>query len=58
MYSLQIKILEQKINQLLSNKPLSKDQTIEVVNLQNEVKMLHRLEWDETYETVKIEDDR
>lgn len=58
MYARQIKILEQKINQLVSTKPVSQDQMMEVFSLQSEVKRLRRLEWDEIYETVKLEEDR
>ena len=58
IYARQIKILEQKINQLVSTKPVSQDQMMEVFSLQSEVKRLRRLEWDEIYETVKLEEDR
>lgn len=58
MYAKQIKVLEQRIDQLKATKPVTADVMLEIFNLQTEVKKLRKLEWDEIYETVKMENDR
>ena len=58
MYAKQIKVLEQRIDQLKATKPVTADVMLEIFNLQTEVKKLRKLEWEEIYETVKMENDR
>lgn len=58
MYAKQIKVLEQRIDQLKATKPVTADVMLEIFNLQTEVKKLRKLEWDEIYETVKMDNDR
>ena len=56
-YTQQIKILEQKLEQL-SKVPFEKDNTYKVLQIQSEIKKMRRLEWEENYERVKLEEDR
>ena len=56
-YTQQIKILEQKLEQL-SKVPFEKDNTYKVLQIQAEIKKMRRLEWEEMFERVKLEEDR
>jgi len=56
-YTQQIRILEQKLEQL-SRMPSSKDSTYKVLLIQQDIRKLKRLEWEETYERVKMDEDR
>jgi NADH:ubiquinone oxidoreductase subunit D len=56
-YTQQIKILEQKLEQL-SKVPFEKDNTYKVLQIQSEIKKMRRLEWEEMYERVKLEEER
>ena len=56
-YTQQIKILEQKLEQL-SKVPFEKDNTYKVLQIQSEIKKMRRLEWEEMFERVKLEEDR
>jgi hypothetical protein len=56
-YTQQIKILEQKLEQL-SKVPFEKDHTYKVLQIQAEIKKMRRLEWEENYERVKFEEER
>ena len=56
-YTQQIRILEQKLEQL-SKFPFEKDNTYKVLQIQAEIRKMRRLEWEENYETLKIEEDR
>ena len=56
-YTHQIRILEQKLEQLSKN-PLEKDNTYKVLQIQAEIKKMRRLEWEENYERLKLEEDR
>lgn len=56
-YTQQIKILEQKLEQL-SRTPFVEDHTYKVLQIQAEIKKMRRLEWEENYETLKLEEDR
>lgn len=58
MYARQIKILEQRIEHLKSAKPFNQQAVMDMFEMQNEVRKLRRLEWEEIYETVKMEEDR
>ena len=53
----QIKILEQKLEQL-SKTPFEKDNIYKVLQIQSEIKKMRRLEWEENYERIKMEEDR
>ena len=56
-YTQQIKLLEQKLEQL-SKLPFEKDNTYKVLQIQAEIKKMRRLEWEENYERLKLEEDR
>jgi len=56
-YTKQISILEQKLEQL-SKVPFENDHTFKVLQIQAEIKKLRRLEWEEMFERVKLEEDR
>jgi len=56
-YTQQIRILEQKLEQL-SKIPFEKDNTFKVMQIQSEIKKMRRLEWEETYERIKMEEER
>ena len=56
-YVHQIRILEQKLEQLSKN-PIEKDSTYKVLQIQAEIKKMRRLEWEENYERLKLEEDR
>lgn len=54
-YTQQIRILEQKLEQL-SKIPFEKDNTYKVLQIQSEIKKLRRLEWEENYERLSLEE--
>lgn len=54
-YTQQIRILEQKLEQL-SKIPFDKDNTYKVLQIQSEIKKMRRLEWEENYERLDLED--
>ena len=56
-YTQQIKILEKKLEQL-SKVPFESDNTYKVLQIQAEIKKMRRLEWEENYERIKMEDER
>ena len=56
-YTQQIRLLEQKLEQL-SKIPFAKDNTYKVLQIQADLKKLRRLEWEENYERVKMEEER
>ena len=56
-YTQQIKILEQKLEQL-SKIPFDKDHTYKVLQIQADLKKLRRLEWEENFERLNLEEDR
>ena len=56
-YTQQIKLLEQKLEQL-SKTPFEKENTFKVLQIQAEIKKMRRLEWEENYERIKMEEDR
>ena len=56
-YTQQIRLLEQKLEQL-SKVPFEKDNTYKVLQIQSEIKKMRRLEWEEMYERVKLEEER
>jgi len=56
-YAQQIKILEQKLEQL-SRMPSVKDSTDNVLQIQQNLRKLKRLEWEENYERLKLEEER
>ena len=56
-YTQQIRLLEQKLEQL-SKMPFEKDNTYKVLQIQSEIKKMRRLEWEENYERVRMEEER
>jgi hypothetical protein len=56
-YHNQIKLLEQKLEQL-SKIPFEKNNTHRILQIQADLKKLRRLEWEENYERIKMEEDR
>lgn len=56
-YTQQIKLLEQKLEQL-SKTPFENDHTYKVLQIQAEIRKMRRLEWEENYERIKMEDER
>lgn len=56
-YTLQISILESKLEQL-KQVPFDTDHTSKVLQIQSELKKLRRLEWEENYERLKLEEER
>ena len=56
-YTNQIRILEAKLAQL-NKSPFNSDNTYLVLQLQAEIKKLRRLEWEENYERLKLEEER
>ena len=56
-YTHQIRILEAKLKQLQRG-PHNTENNLKVLQIQAEVKKLERLEWEENYERLKLEEDR
>ena len=56
-YTHQIRILEQKLEQL-SKTPFVDDHTYKVLQIQSEIKKMRRLEWEENYERIKMDEER
>lgn len=56
-YTQQIRILESKLQQL-SKDPYNKNDTYKVLQIQSEIKKLRRLEWEENYERIKMDEER
>lgn len=56
-YTQQIKILEEKIQQLLKN-PISIDNNLNILKIQAEVKRLRRIEYEELYERINLDEER
>jgi hypothetical protein len=56
-YSQQIRILEEKLKQL-EKLPNDKENISLYFELQTQIRKLKRLEWEEKYETIRMEEDR
>lgn len=56
-YTHQIRILQAKLKQLES-RPHDSENIYKVLQIQNEIKKMQRLEWEENYERLKLEEDR
>ena len=56
-YTHQIRILEAKLKQLEKSQS-DLDNTMKVLQIQAEIRKLRRLEWEENYETLKLEEER
>lgn len=56
-YTHQIRILEEKLKQLEKGSQ-DLDSTMRVLQIQAEIRKLRRLEWEENYETLKLEEER
>ena len=56
-YTHQIRILEAKLKQLEKSQS-DLDNTMKVLQIQAEIRKLRRIEWEENYETLKLEEER
>ena len=56
-YTQQIRILEQKLQQL-SKGPFDSDNIQKTLEIQSQIRRLKRIEWEENYERIKMEEDR
>ena len=56
-YTQQIKLLEQKLEQL-SKTPFEKENTYRVLQIQADIKRMRRLDWEENYERIKMDEER
>ena len=56
-YTHQIRILEAKLKQLEKGSQ-DLDSIMRVLQIQAEIRKLRRLEWEENYETLKLEEER
>ena len=56
-YTQQIRILEQKLEQL-SKGPFDTDNIQKTIEIQSQIRRLKRIEWEENYERIKMEEDR
>jgi len=56
-YTQQIRILESKLQQL-GKGPFDKDNVEKTLEIQSQIRRLKRLEWEENYERVKIDEER
>jgi hypothetical protein len=56
-YTHQIRILETKLKQLEKSQS-DLDNTMKVLQIQAEIRKLRRIEWEENYETLKLEEER
>lgn len=56
-YTQQIRILEQKLEQL-GKGPFDADNIQKTLEIQSQVKRLKRLEWEENYERIKMDEER
>lgn len=56
-YTQQIRILEEKLKQL-SSSPYKKDSNNKTLQIEQDIKKLKRLEWEENYERLELEEDR
>jgi len=56
-YTQQIRILEAKLVQL-KNKNFDADNTVKIWTIEAEIRKLRRLEWEENYERIKMEEER
>lgn len=56
-YTQQIRILEAKLVQL-KNRNFDADNTVKIWTIEAEIRKLRRLEWEENYERIKMEEER
>jgi hypothetical protein len=56
-YTQQIRILEQKLQQL-GKGPFDRDNIQKTLEIQNQIKRLQRIEWEENYERIKMDEER
>jgi len=56
-YTHQIRILEAKLAQLHKSSA-EKDYTFKVLSIQAEIKKMERLEWEENFERIKMDEER
>ena len=56
-YTQQIRILEQKLQQL-GKGPFDRDNIEKTMDIQSQLRRLKRLEWEENYERIKMDEER
>jgi hypothetical protein len=56
-YIQQIRILEQKLQQL-GKGPFDKENVAKTLEIQSQIRRLRRIEWEENYERIKLDDER
>ncbi len=56
-YTQQISILEQKLEQLRKG-PFNRDNIEKTFQMESQLKRLKRLEWEEKYERIKMDEER
>lgn len=56
-YTQQIRILEEKLKQLGLG-PHDSENIYKVLQIQSEIKKMHRLEWEENHERIKMDEER
>ena len=56
-YTQQIRILEQKLEQL-GKGPFDTENIQKTLEIQSHIKRLKRLEWEENYERIKMDEER
>jgi len=56
-YTQQIRILEQKLQQL-SKGPFDRENVEKTLEIQSQIRRLHRIEWEENHERIKMEEER
>jgi len=56
-YTQQIRILEQKLQQL-SKGPFDRENVEKTLEIQSQIRRLKRIEWEENYERVELDEDR
>ena len=56
-YTQQIRLLEQKLQQLAKG-PFNTDNIQQTLEMESAIKRLKRLEWEENYERIKMDEER
>jgi hypothetical protein len=56
-YTQQIRILEQKLQQL-GKGPFDRENVQKTLEIESHIRRLRRIEWEENYERIKMDEDR
>ncbi len=56
-YTQQIRILEQKLQQL-GKGPFDRENVQKTLEIESQIRRLRRIEWEENYERIKMDEDR